>query len=285
MSILTVRQTLAPLRLLSRMAHAIGPGTTAMRLPLGGVPREVAPLVSAMNDVLDRLEDGFRLQREFTADAAHELRTPLAVLAAHIDTLSERSAAKELRRDLDGMTNLVEQLLRVAQAEALVVPPGSVTDLAELACDVAAFLGPMAVRAHRRIEVEAPDEPVPVNGQVDALFHAVRNLADNALRHTPAETAVILRVEAAPPSLSVSDRGPGIPLECRKLIFQRFWRAERRGSGSGLGLAIVQRTMAAHGGTVIVEDAVDGGACFQLVFPDPLQTAPMAAGGAPHVRS
>ncbi|WP_158282508.1 ATP-binding protein [Azospirillum sp. TSO5] len=159
MSILTVRQTLAPLRLLSRMAHAIGPGTTAMRLPLGGVPREVAPLVSAMNDVLDRLEDGFRLQREFTADAAHELRTPLAVLAAHIDTLSERSAAKG------------------------------------------------------------------------------------------------------------------------------FWRAERRGSGSGLGLAIVQRTMTAHGGTVIVEDAVDGGACFQLVFPDPLQTAPMAAGGAPHVRS
>ncbi|MBP2233231.1 signal transduction histidine kinase [Azospirillum agricola] len=179
----------------------------------------------------------------------------------------------------------MEQLLRVAQAEALVVTPGAAADLGELARDVAAFLGPMAVRAHRTVEVEAPDAPVMVRGQTDALFHAVRNVVDNALRHTPPGTAVVLRVETAPPSLSVSDGGPGIPPEHRKLVFQRFWRAERRGGGSGLGLAIVQRTMAAHGGRVIVEDAEGGGARFRLVFPDRSPDVSMIADAVLGIRS
>ncbi|MGE5548544.1 MAG: sensor histidine kinase [Solirubrobacterales bacterium] len=268
-SILTVRGTLAPLREVSRQAAAIGPAATDLRLPRAGVPREILPLVVAVNSALDRLDEGFRLQREFTADAAHELRTPLAVLSAHIDLLPDRSVADPLRRDLDAMTHLVEQLLRVARVEALVVEPSDQADLAALACDVAAYLAPMAIRAGRMIEVEAPDAAVTVHGQADALFHAVRNLVDNALRHTPAGTTVTLGVDVQPPSLTVSDCGPGIPPELRPAAFRRFWRSDRRSSGAaGLGLAIVQRTMEAHGGRVAIEDAPGGGARFRLIFPE-----------------
>lgn len=268
-SILTIRGAVAPLRALSRQAESIGPATTDIRLPCHGIPREILPLVQAVNNALERLEEGFRVQREFTADAAHELRTPLAVLTAHIDTLKDPEIAKPLRRDLEGMTHLVEQLLRVARVEALAVAPNDHADLAQIARDVAAYLAPMAIRAGRTIEVEAPETAVTVRGQSDALFHAVRNLVDNALRHTPAGTAVLLTVADTPPVLAVSDHGPGIPLERRADIFKRFWRSDRRTAGAGLGLAIVQRTMQAHGGAVLVEDAPGGGAQFRLVFPTP----------------
>jgi signal transduction histidine kinase len=266
-SILTIRGTLRPLRALSKMAEAIGPVTADLRLPHNDVPREVMPLVRAVNDALDRLEAGMRQQRDFIGDAAHELRTPLAVLAAHIDTLPDRKTAQGLRRDLDGMTRLVEQLLRIARAEALVVQANEQADLADIARDVAAYLGPMAIGSGRMLEVEAPDRPVIVHGQSDALFHAVGNLVENALRHTPADTTVLVAVGDDPPVLVVRDHGPGVPAELRNAIFQRFWRSARHGTGTGLGLAIVQQTMQAHGGSVEVEDADGGGAQFRMVFP------------------
>lgn len=268
-SILTIRGAVTPLRALSRQAETIGPNATDIRLPCRDVPREILPLVLAVNNALERLEEGFHRQREFTADAAHELRTPLAVLTAHIDTLKDPEVAAPLRRDLAGMTHLVEQLLRVARVEALNVAPTDHADLAEIARDVAAYLAPMAIRAGRTVEVEAPEAPVMVHGQPDALFHAVRNLVDNALRHTPAGSAVVLGVGDAPPMLTVRDHGPGVPAERRADIFKRFWRSDRRTAGAGLGLAIVQRTMHAHGGAVLVEDAPGGGAQFRLVFPTP----------------
>lgn len=269
-SILTLRGTLAPLRELSRQAERIGPRATDVRLPHDDVPREVMPLVQAVNHAFERLEQGFRLQREFTADAAHELRTPLAVLTAHIDTLEDPAVAAPLRRDLESMTHLVEQLLRVARVEALVLHDTDQANLADIARDVAAYLAPMAIRNHRMIEVDAPeDSAVPVQGQPDALFHAVRNLVDNALRHAPVDTTVTLTVTAQPPTLCVRDHGPGIPPERRAEVFQRFWRSDRRSAGAGLGLAIVQRTMEAHGGSVGIADAPGGGALFRMEFPDP----------------
>lgn len=268
-SILTIRGAVAPLRTLSRQAETIGPAATDIRLPCRNVPREILPLVQAVNNALERLEEGFRVQRDFTADAAHELRTPLAVLTAHIDTLKDPAVAGPLRRDLESMTHLVEQLLRVARVEALAVAPDDHADLSEIARDVAAYLAPMAIRARRDIEVEAPETAVTVHGQPDALFHAVRNLVDNALRHTPVGTTVLVTVTDSPPELTVADHGPGIPPERRADIFRRFWRSDRRTAGAGLGLAIVQRTMQAHGGTVAIDDAPGGGARFRLVFPDP----------------
>ncbi len=264
----TIRSSLAPLTELSRKAEAIGPAATDVRLPEAGVPRELLPLVRAVNRAFDRLEDGFRAQREFTADAAHELRTPLAILGAHIDTLPNRAEAVALRKDLDGMTRLVVQLLRVAQVESLAVAADHHIDLTAIATEVASWLAPMAVKDGRSIEVAAPSEPVMVQGVGEALFHAVRNLAENALAHTPRGTAVTIAVGAAPPIVSVRDHGPGVPLAQRERIFQRFARLSRSGVGAGLGLAIVKRTMETHGGAVSVADADGGGALFTLHFPD-----------------
>lgn len=268
-SILTVRGTLAPLRELSQRVGEIGPKAPDLRLPLAGIPREILPLVKAVNSAFDRLDEGYRQQREFTADAAHELRTPLAVLRAHADTMEDKEAAKALRADIETMSHLVEQLLRVASAEAMVLEAGDRADLCAIARDVAAYLGPVAIRSGRTLEVEAPEHEVLVRGQEEALFHAVRNLADNALRHTPPGTAVTVSVSDAPPQLSVRDWGPGVPPEKREAVFRRFWRADRRANGTGLGLSIVQRTAEAHGGTVGYEDAGGGGAVFRLVFPAP----------------
>ncbi len=266
-SIVTIRSTLRPLRHLSRQAEAIGPRAADVRLPDKDVPREVMPLVCAVNNALERLELGFRRQREFTADAAHELRTPLAVLAAHIDTLPDKQTSVALRRDLDGMIHLVEQLLRIAKLEELVVPAGSSVDLTKLAGDVAAYMAPVAIGKGRMIALEAPEDPVVVHGQADALFHALRNVMENALRHTPLGTTVEISVAADPPSISVSDQGPGIPAAQRENVFKRFWRADRGSvSGTGLGLAIVRRTMDAHGGHIEIADARGGGAVVTLIF-------------------
>lgn len=268
-SILTVRGTLGPLRSLSRQVETIGPSATEVRLPLTDLPREILPLVKAVNRAFDRLDEGFRLQREFTANAAHELRTPLAVLTAHVDTLADREAAKALRQDLEGMAHLVEQLLCVARAEALALEPNARADLCAIARDVAAYLAPMAIHSGRMLEVDAPDHEIVVRGHEDSLFHAVRNLIDNALRYTPSGTSVIIGVSESPPQLTVRDWGPGVPAEKRDAVFRRFWRADRRASGAGLGLSIVQRTMDGHHGSIAYEDAEGGGALFRLIFPAP----------------
>lgn len=267
-SILTVHGTLRPLHRLSQRLEGFGPSTISQRLPLTDVPREILPLVKAVNDALERLEEGFRMERDFTTDAAHELRTPLAVLMAHVDTLSDRATAKALGTDIDAMAHLVDQLLRVARAEIMVVDADCQADLAGTARDVCAYLAPLAIRMGRSLEVEAPDQPIAIRGQGDAIFHAIRNLVDNALRHTPSGTTVTVTASSTPPRLSVRDHGPGVPPENRHLMFRRFWRANRRVSGAGLGLAIVQRTMQAHDGQVTYEDAPDGGAIFTLVFPE-----------------
>lgn len=266
-SLVTIRNSLLPLRRLSEQAAAIGPASTDIRLPEAEVPREIMPLVQAVNSALDRIEAGFRIQREFTADAAHELRTPLAVLRANIETLPDPETRDSLVRDVDSMTRLVSQLLAVARAEALTVAMDEQADLNAIAVDVCTFLAPMALKQHRMIEVIAAPGQCPVTANAEAVFNALRNLVENALTHTPSGTTVTVRVEN-PAILRVKDRGPGVPAELRERIFQRFWRAERRKSGSGLGLSIVREIMEAHGGRVEVSDRPGGGAVFSLVFAD-----------------
>lgn len=266
-SVATVRSSLSPLRQVSRQAEAVGPTTTSIRLDEADVPMEIQPLVRAVNRAFDRLEDGFRILREFTADAAHELRTPLAILNAHIDSLPDREVAKGLRRDLDTMTRLVGQLLTVAQIEALVLATEQQADLNAIAADVTSWMALMAVKAGKSIEVVGTDAPIIVHGNGEAIFHALRNLVENALSHTPPGTTVTIAVADEPPSISVRDQGPGVPEDIRDRIFQRFWRNRRQSSGSGLGLAIVKQTMETHHGHVRVVDAEGGGALFILEFP------------------
>jgi signal transduction histidine kinase len=262
--LLIFRRALRPLVQASALAARIGPSTTDIRLPSAGLPKELAPLIAAINQALDRLEQGFRAQREFTADAAHELRTPLAVLKTHVDLLDDKQVAATLRQDIDTMGRLVEQMLDIAEVDSLVVAAGERADLRAVCVDVATFLAPLALKCKRDIAVTGVAEPVWVRGNNEALFHAVANLTENALRHTPADTTVELEV-GADGQVRVLDEGPGVPEAERSLVFRRFWRRDRRSNTStGLGLAIVSRIVEAHGGRIAVADRPPRGAAFTL---------------------
>jgi signal transduction histidine kinase len=264
---LTLRDGLRPLQRLARAAAGITSAMSERRLPLGDMPRELALLVRAINAALDRLDHGFRAQRDFTADAAHQLRTPLAILAAHLDTLGDRAVAASLREDVARMSRLVEQLLQVAELEALTVQPTEHTDLSALALEVAEAMAPVALARRRDIAVTGASATVLIHGNHDSLHQALRNLVENALHHTGEGTTVEIAVESRPPALSVSDQGPGIPAGDRDKLFQRFWRADRSGGrGAGLGLAIVQRIATAHGARIELGDAAGGGARFTILF-------------------
>jgi signal transduction histidine kinase len=265
---LTLRGGLKPLQGLAGEVARITPAQSERRLRVAGLPRELVPLVRAINAALDRLDEGFRAQRDFTADAAHQLRTPLAILAAHLDTLGDRATAAFLREDVARMSRLVEQLLLVSELEALTLEPGERADLSAIAVEVAEALGPLALARRRDIAVLGAEAPVIVHGNRDALHQALRNLAENGLTHTAEATAVEIAIGAAPPRIAVRDHGPGIAAADRDKLFKRFWRADRSNSrGAGLGLAIVKRIAAAHGAEVAVADAPGGGACFVVSFP------------------
>jgi signal transduction histidine kinase len=265
-SVLTVRRGLSPLEELSALAGKINPGNSNLRLPRSGVPQEILPLVAAVNSALDRLDEGMQQQREFTANAAHQLRTPLTVLAANIDMMSDAAAAAKLRHDVDLMSRIVTQLLLVARLENLNINVDEQVELSSTVREAAENLGPLAISAQKTLEVDEPAEPVFVRGNAHAVVAAVSNLIENALNHSPPGGAVKIRVTASP-SIEVLDCGPGVPPHMRDKIFERFWRGETSREGAGLGLAIVRRIMRALQGDVSVADAPGGGAKFSLEFP------------------
>jgi len=228
--------------------------------------------VSAVNRGLDRLETAFDAQRRFIADATHELRTPVAVLKAHVGILAKFEGHAELVEEISSLERLVNQLLDIARLDVLQLQADSVADLNQVATDVASHLGPAAINAQRSIEVIAPDETVRIRGAREYLFRALRNLVENALRYTPQGTTVSIVVEEDPPSLKVIDHGPGVPPDQRNDIFRRFWQGGRdQKEGAGLGLDIAARTVVAHGGVMSVSDAPEGGAVFSMKFQPPAE--------------
>ena len=175
-------------------------------------------------------------------------------------------AARELLSDIAGMTRIVNQLIETAEFDRLTIAPGDVADIRSVCIDVAAFMAPVAVAQGRNIAVSGSSEQIWVEGNAGALFQAVRNLVENAITHTAPATTVEIVVNRDG-SIVVSDAGPGIPAEQRELIFQRFWRGDRRRAGSaGLGLAIVARIVSAHGGSIAVRNGPTGGAVFTVRF-------------------
>ena len=265
-SIWIVKRAVAPLTRISKLAESIGPTSANIRLPANDVPVEILPLVRSMNAALDRLDEGLQRQREFNANAAHQLRTPLAVLMANIDTLKEPKITGRLRADVEHMSRIVSQLLLVARLETLSINIDDVVDLNTATADIAASLAPLALASAKSIALTRSDQPIFVRTSGFALRAALSNLIENAINHTREGTSVRLRVTDCP-SIEVMDSGPGIAVEQRLHIFERFWRGDRNGGGAGLGLAIVERIMKALNGSVVVGDAPEGGALFTLVFP------------------
>jgi signal transduction histidine kinase len=281
--IVIVKRGMGPIVQASTLAAEIGPTRVDIRLPEDELPREVQPLVHAVNEALDRLEQGFKAQREFTADAAHELRTPLAVLRTHVDMIEDKSVAEALREDIAGLGRLVNQLLDIAELETFVIGADEVADIRAVCQRTATFLAPLAHAQGKRVVVTGANHPVLIRGNADTLGQAVRNLVENALVHTPRGTEVEARVTDHP-AIFVCDQGPGVPGAERDLVFRRFWRRDRRRTGgAGLGLSIVQRIVEAHGGKVTVSENPGGGAIFAIRF-EPSVRVELEADDAPAER-
>jgi signal transduction histidine kinase len=245
-------------------------------LPSAGLPEEVAPLVTALNALLQRLGQSLDTQRAFVADAAHELRSPLTALKLQLQLLkragneAERTAAAQaLAAGIDRAARLVEQMLMLARTEpGAAAPPLQHLDLSELVREAVADTVPLALARGTKIELHA-DAPVAIDGDRAALSALVRNLADNAVRYSPPGARVELQVALSEgvPTLRVDDAGAGIPPAERERVFDRFYRRGLADEpGTGLGLAIVRGVAQRHGATVALDDSPLGGLRVTLRF-------------------
>jgi two-component system sensor histidine kinase TctE len=264
-SLATLRRGLRPLTQASAAAATVGPTRPGVRLPTLGLPREVTPLVEAVNAALTRLEHTIETQRSFMAQAAHGLRTPLAVLTARLDSLGDAEAAEALRRDVDRMGRLVGQLLRMARLESLPLDVTHAVDLHAVAAEVIVDLAPLGLGQDVALALVG-ETTVRTRGNHAALVLAVTNLVENAIGYAPPGSVVEVAV-ARPGSITVLDRGPGVPSEHRSRILAPFERGPNaREGGAGLGLAIVSEIAAAHRGWLSVAARHGGGAAFALMI-------------------
>ncbi|MGH8433884.1 MAG: sensor histidine kinase [Pseudomonas sp.] len=272
---LAVSAALRPLESL-RQALAERASDDLRPLPEAALPRELQPLVGALNQFNARLRGLFERQAHFIAEASHELRTPLAALKARLELGLRaqepqvwRSTLEESAQNTDRLTQLANQLLSLARIEsgARAIAEGGAQpiDLSQLARELGLALAPLAHSRGVSLALEA-EQPVWLRGEPTLLNELLCNLVDNALAHTPSGGNVILRV-LEPGVLEVEDDGPGIPLDERERVFERFYRRHPQGAGAGLGLAIVGEICRAHLATISLHDAVRGGLRVRVEFP------------------
>lgn len=255
---------LKPLRRMSEQAALIGPATLEDRLNLKAAPAEVAPLVKAFNGALDRLESGWRAQRDFSANAAHELRTPLAALRAQVENRLDPEDREDAVREFDRLSRLIAQLLMLAEADHGQARAAETFDLVAVVRRTASNLAPAIVSSGRQLEFGTAVDAWPCRGDPPMVEVALRNLLENAIRHTPDGACITVTVGGLG-TVAVSDDGPGVPAAFVGRLFDRFSKADPAGGGAGLGLSIVSRIMVLHDGQARLIPTARG-ACFELDF-------------------
>jgi signal transduction histidine kinase len=286
-----VGRTLRPVEAIRTEVADISAQALGRRVPVPRTDDEVGRLAETMNAMLDRLEAASRRQREFVADASHELQSPVAsfraqleVALAHPDNTYWPEVAGELLADSDRMERIVADLLYLARAGDVVPqPPSTPVDLDDIVLDECRRL-----RGHSGVRLDtAGVSAAPVRGGRDELRRMVRNLLDNAVRHASAGVDVALSEADGSVVLVVQDDGPGVPEADRERVFERFVRLETGRphdvGGTGLGLAIVRTVAQRHHGTVVVEPSAQG-ARFVVRLPSETQERGRPSGPVPAER-
>jgi len=267
-AILATRRSLAPLLSISKQASVIGPDAAGHRLESDRLPSEIAPLIDAVNGAISRLEQGYQLQRDFSSNVAHEMRTPLAVLQSSVDAIEDPDLRASLTQDVQRLDQMFEQLINLARADATNPDRFKEIDLQALTVQLAGRMAPQAVRDGQSIAVSGHTSD-QVWGNAALLEIALRNLVRNALIYSPKGTEIEIEMTEDPAGWRVLDRGPGVKDSQKPSLFERFNRggvAENRPGGSGLGLAIVKSVAKAHGAQLKIENRPGSGSIFVFEF-------------------
>ena len=236
------------------------------------VPEEAVDLVSAINTLMERLDETIAGVRDYTADASHQLRSPLGGIKLHLELLERQAAGQdnllptlaEAQNGVTRMQRMLQQLIVLARVDAKsgAIDLDQRVDLGRLAADVLAEHVPKALNRNVDIVLDAPNDPINVTGNPLLLREIIANLVGNAIAHSPEGGCVTVRVmlDASKGTIAIEDEGPGIPEEERSRVFQRFYQIARSDAkpGSGLGLAIARRIADFHGGLITLGETASG---------------------------
>ncbi len=262
---LIVRKVMRGLDSAEAQARSINFDQHGTRLPLDTVPKEVRGLVTAMNEALSRLDEGYERHRRFLADAAHELKTPIAILQTRVENLDAGPERTRLLTDTARLAAMAEQLLdlqRLAQSRVDFQP----LDLVPLAERVVADHAPLAIAAGYDVSLRAPEPSEWVLGDRGAIERLLANLVQNAVVHGGNRGTIEIEM-AGHGAFEVHDSGPGIAPEHREKIFEPFYRIRPLDRGAGLGLNLVREVLRQHGGSIAVLPSHLGGVCFRVQLP------------------
>ncbi len=253
----TVRRVMRPVRAASGAAASITPANLKTRLSYSGIPSEIKPLLVAFNDALARLENGFKVQQEFLASAAHELQTPLTLIRGQIELQPDIKDKGLLFFEIDLMARQVRQLLHLAEVSESQNYHFAEVDSVDVAQDVVEYLARKADKNQVKLQVDAPDALPFLTADRSALFILLKNIIENAINVSPPYGAVNVAISDS--SIQVQDSGPGINPEYLPFLFERFWRApDAAHEGAGLGLAICKEIVAAHHWRLAVKQSAPG---------------------------
>jgi signal transduction histidine kinase len=266
--VVTVLSSLRSLRAVSHQASMLSLHRLDERLHAKNLPRELVPLVQAVNASLDQLEADYRVQREFTANAAHELRTPLATLRARLESRFSAQELGDVAFEIEQLARVVEQLLCLARLDSPEEFQFAAFDAYAVALEVAREMAPVALQSEHYVTAATPDASVPAHGNATLTRLVFRNLIENAIQYTPAGTSITLSADSA--AVIIADDGPGIAVHATASLFERFRRGpDASGPGVGLGLAIAKCIMERQGGRLWL-DGNAAGARFVMEFSTPV---------------
>jgi len=268
---------LIPVNQVTAALARVGPRDLRQRLPLTRVHDEAGQLIAAINQLLERLERASAAQRRFVSEAAHELRTPLAVLRSGLEvTLQRPRGAQESRvaleqamGEVERLCTIAEDLLALARLEAETAVERAPVDLSEIAAEASVMAQTLAEARHQELASDA-HKGIVVRGSAGDLRRVVLNLLDNAVKFTPAGGRIEIGVSAQGPTalLSVCDNGPGIDPRDLDHVFDPFYRSRSAsGAGSGLGLALSREIVRRHGGVIQAANRAAGGCEIQVRLP------------------